>query len=228
MNKTSFNSIQIGRSISSYSKVRNLYSNFIRCKHLQIKNHILESKQYLNIGCGPNIMDNFINLDYMWLPGVDLVWDIPKSIPFESNRFRGVYSEHCLEHFSYHQSKLVLAEIFRLLKPSGLVRIVVPDASLYLEVYHQQKNGEDASFPYGQVAHDIDDTHITSMMVVNSIFRGHGHLYAYDYETLEFLLKNQGFINVKKETFRQGKQQNLLVDAEHRACESLYVEAFKP
>ena len=217
------------RPISSYSKVRSLYSNFIRCKHLQIKNHI-QSKEYLNIGCGPNVMDSFVNLDYMWLPGVDLVWDITKGIPFQNNRFLGIYSEHCLEHLSYHQTKFVLAEIFRLLKSSGLVRLVVPDASLYIGIYHQQKNGEKVSFPYGQTAHDIDDKHITSMMVVNSIFRVHGHLYAYayDYETLKVLLESQGFIDVKQETFKHGRHDDLLVDTEYRACESLYVEAVKP
>jgi predicted SAM-dependent methyltransferase len=216
------------RPISSYSKIRSLYSNFIRCKRVQLKNHVLEAKPYLNIGCGPNSIKDFINLDYMWLPGVDLVWDITKGIPFKNNKFSGIYSEHCLEHLSYQQAKFVLGEFFRLLNSTGLVRIVVPDAGLYLETYHRQKNGENISFPYGQTAHNIDDKHITSMMVVNSIFRGHGHLYAYDYETLKVLLESQGFIDVKQETFKHGREENLLVDSESRASESLYVEAVKP
>jgi hypothetical protein len=66
------------------------------------------------------------------------------------------------------------------------------------------------------------------MMVVNSIFRGHGHLYAYDYETLKVLLESQGFIDVKQESFKHGRQEKLLVDSESRASESLYVEAVKP
>jgi predicted SAM-dependent methyltransferase len=216
------------RHINTYSKVRKIYSNIVRCKNIQLKNINLESKLYLNIGCGPNILERFVNLDYMWLPGVDVVWDITKGIPFKDNQFFGVYTEHCLEHLSYQQVKFVLAEIFRLLQSGTIVRIVVPNAALYLEVYCQQIRGENVQFPYGQTAHNISDPNITAMMVVNSIFRGHGHLYAYDYETLKVLLESQGFIDVKQQTFRQGIKNDLLVDSEWRACESLYVEAIKP
>jgi len=216
------------RPISSYSKIRKLYSDIARCRYFQVNKNLLKSKEYLNIGCGPNILNDFINLDYMWMPGVDLVWDITKGIPFENSYFSGIYSEHCLEHLSYQQAKLLLGEIFRLLKPSGLLRIVVPDANLYLQIYQQQQSGKDVSFPYGQTAHDIDDKQITSMMVVNSIFRGHGHLYAYDYETLKVLLEDKGFISVKQEFFRQGRQEKLLVDSESRSHESLYIEAIRP
>jgi len=226
--KNLINQSYMSRPISSYSKVRKIYSELIRCKHFQISKLAVNPKQFLNIGCGPNVLNDFINLDYMWLPRVDVVWDITKGIPFESNHFSGVYSEHCLEHLSYQQGKFVLTEIFRLLQPSGVFRLVVPDAGLYLQIYHQQMNGENESFPYGQTAHNIDEKRITSMMVVNSIFRGHGHLYAYDYQTLKVLLESQGFTDIKKETFRHGRNENLLVDTESRSSESLYVEATKP
>ena len=32
----------------------------------------------------------------------------------------------------------------------------------------------------------------------------------------------------KQETFKHGREENLLVDTESRACESLYVEALRP
>lgn len=174
MSKGLFDRIQLNRSLGSYAKVRNWWSNSIRGNPLQLKPH-LEQRQFLNVGCGPNAISDFVNVDYNWISGVDLVWDITKGIPFKEGHFTGIYSEHCLEHLTYKKARFILANFFRLLKPSGVVRLVVPDAELYLEIYHKQKNGESITFPYGQTAHDINDPKITAMMVVNSVFRGHGH-----------------------------------------------------
>ena len=31
-----------------------------------------ESKRkYLNVGCGPKLLHGFVNLDYLWVPGID-------------------------------------------------------------------------------------------------------------------------------------------------------------
>jgi predicted SAM-dependent methyltransferase len=221
------NRVQLNRSITSYAKFRQWYSNGIRGNPLQLKKS-LEQTQLLNVGCGPNAIAEFVNLDYNWLEGVDLVWDITRGIPFKAERFSGIYSEHCLEHLSYEQVNSILSDFFRLLKPLGMIRIVVPDAELYLEIYRKQKNGEHVTFPYGQTAHEIHAPIITSMMVVNSIFRGHGHQYAYDYETLKVMLEAQGFCDIQRTSFREGRQTPLLVDSQSRACESLYIEAMKP
>jgi hypothetical protein len=44
----------------------------------------------------------------------------------------------------------------------------------------------------------------------------------------DFMLQLYNFIDVKQETFKHGREENLLVDTESRACESLYVEALRP
>lgn len=216
------------RSITSYSKVRKHYGNFLRGNPLQLASRELNKKEYLNIGCGPNIESTFINVDYLWQPGVDLCWNVTKGIPLPDSSLTGVFSEHCLEHLDYLDAVKVLAECHRLLKPGGVIRIIVPDAELYLDIYRRQKTGLNEGFPYGQTAHDMPESaEITPMMTVNSIFRGHGHLYAYDYYTFEVLLRKQGFINIKRENFRTGQDSMLLIDTASRACESLYVEASK-
>ena len=97
------------RSIQSYSKIQEAYSNFIRNKRWQLPKLNL-SKNYLNVGCGFNINEQFINLDYQWRPDLDLCWDIRYGIPLESNSIKGIYSEHCLEHITFEQVQQVLIE----------------------------------------------------------------------------------------------------------------------
>ena len=49
----------------------------------------------------------------------------------------------------------------------------------------------------------------------------------YDFETFKYMLEEAGFNDIKKETFRNGRNSKLLVDSELRRDESLYVEATK-
>jgi predicted SAM-dependent methyltransferase len=216
------------RPISDYSKVQAFYSNLIRGSKLQLKNKRIASKLYLDIGCGPNIHNEFIGLDYNWKPGLDLCWDITQGIPIQDNSLLGVYTEHCIEHISYGDVCELLEEIKRILKPEGTLRIIVPDAELYLDLYMKGRSGEKVKFPYGTPAYKSLNTEKTPMMEINQVFRGHGHQFAYDYLTLEAMLQTAGFVSIKKESFRCGRDRTLLIDSEHRACESLYVEACAP
>jgi SAM-dependent methyltransferase len=81
-------------------------------------------KNKLNIGCGNDIKEGFVNLDIAQLPGVDVVCDIDKNpLPFESNTFEYIICYDILEHIDYPK---VLKEIHRVLKVDGVVEIRVP------------------------------------------------------------------------------------------------------
>ena len=218
--------ISWGRPIGSYLKVQKAYSIILRNKMFQLNKLKESKKKYLNVGCGPNINQNYINLDYLWVPGVDVCWDITKGIPLESESMEGIFTEHCLEHISFSQCKDAINDFYRILQPKGVVRIILPDAELYLDLYEQSKNGKNVEFPY--VSDTEKKNNFTPIMSVNRIFRDHGHLFAYDAETLAVLLKNAGFINIKKESYMSGRCSELLIDTESRKIESLYIEAEKP
>ena len=67
--------------------------------------------------------------------------DITKGLPFRDNEFHAVYHSHVLEHLQPADGEKLLDECFRVLRPGGVLRIVVPNleqiATLYLK-YHQQ------------------------------------------------------------------------------------------
>jgi predicted SAM-dependent methyltransferase len=110
----------------------------------------LSDKIYLNLGSGPNFYDKkTVSLDYIDNPEkIGLRTDIPvdinfdlssfKNLPFEDNRFEGVYTSHCLEHLTDKNVNFVISEVFRVLKTGGVFRITVPDISKYFDAYDRK------------------------------------------------------------------------------------------
>ncbi len=218
-------SISPRRSIFSYSKVQQLMSALLRNRAFQIGRVAGSLKKYLNVGCGPNIYESFTNIDYQWRKGLDLCWDITRGIPIKPDSFDGIYTEHCLEHIKYEECQKVLGDIFRLLKKGGTLRLIVPDAELYINLYTDAQSGKIVSFPY--VKSEEIFGKLTPMTIVNGIFRGHGHLYAYDFRTLKEMLTEAGFVDIERADFMVGANKDLLIDSEVRKVESLYIEAKK-
>ena len=223
------NTISRRRPLGSYAKVQSLVGRLIRNRRFQLDRPRVRGGTHLDIGCGLNSHANLINLDYLWHPGVDVCWDITRGLPFADAALRGVFSEHCLEHFPLQAARALLREIRRVLAPGGTVRIIVPDGELYLRTYVQQLDGDTScSFPYQQQEQSRD---LWSPMVsVNRIFYQDreslfGHRLTYDFQLLELLLREAGFTGVARCNFLTGRDPKLLADTADRRVESLYVEA---
>ena len=88
----------------------------------------------LDIGCGKNKhksdnpKDIVIGLDKFRLVGVDVVWDLETiPLPFKDNEFDMVIAKSVLEHIV--NLIPLLEEIWRILKPKGTFRVIVPHFS---------------------------------------------------------------------------------------------------
>lgn len=213
--------LSFDRPIWDYTLVKQIRNDLVRGKKFLVSKNILTKSSYLNIGCGSNVVSNFINLDYEWRPGIDICWDITKRLPLEDSSILGIFSEHCLEHIPFQSAIFHLGECYRILKPNGTMRLIVPDTEKYIDIYVQKKLGKDIEFPYQT------ESEKTPIMSLNRVFRNHGHCYAYDYETLVELIKNSGFSSVTKVDFRKGEESDLFLDSEWRAVESIYLEIKK-
>lgn len=89
----------------------------------------------LNIGCGENVHTDWVNIDVVGsLPGV-IVHDVRRGLPFPDSEFEACYSSHMLEHVTRSQARIIVDEIFRVLKPNGIVRLVVPDLEQIVRHY---------------------------------------------------------------------------------------------
>lgn len=222
------------RSVFSRDKVKRIIGQLVRNRSFQLL-RTNRQKQYLNLGCGGNLLRGYINLDYAWVKGIDLCWDIKKGIPLPTNSIGGIVTEHTLEHFTWHEAiHVFLPECFRVLKEGAVIRVCVPDAELSLMTYQDARTRGETGLRFRAGYDGGNRIPMTPMMHVNNTFRRIyepfevGHKFAYDFQTLEYFLHTVGFVQISKEGFMRGNDPMLLVDSQKRAGESLYVEAVKP
>jgi predicted SAM-dependent methyltransferase len=188
----------------------------------------------VNVGCGLNPTSGWINLDVLRCPGV-MYWDCTKGLPFNDGTVDAIYSEHFFEHIDYDsEAKQFLRECLRCLKSQGTIRIVVPDAGAYLQLYAKGDWDELAArrplIKEGDNYRDgwLGSIYKTRMEFINAIFRQYGeHKFAYDAETLILMLKEVGFSSSVETTYNVSSDPKMAVDTPERKTESLYVEARK-
>lgn len=82
----------------------------------------------LNVGCGTEIKEGYVNLDFVKQPGVDVVHDMNKfPWPFKDNTFDEVYGSHIFEHVE--DLIKTMKEIHRISKKGALLRLRGPHFS---------------------------------------------------------------------------------------------------
>lgn len=81
----------------------------------------------LNLGCGSHYHPSWINVDVRGAGPSVIPHDLNKPLVCEDNSFNVVYHSHVLEHLSKGQGSRLMSECHRVLKPGGIIRVVVPD-----------------------------------------------------------------------------------------------------
>jgi predicted SAM-dependent methyltransferase len=186
----------------------------------------------VNLGAGSQGKAGWVNVDAWKGANVNCVYDCRKSLPFPDESVRGIFCEHFMEHIDYTEElPFFLSECHRVLKKDGVLRVVVPDAGRYLHAYSRggweglsriRSLGPDRMDPF------LSCKYSTPMELVNVVFRqGHEHKFAFDFETLRFVLQRYGFSEVEQREYGRSRMLEVCLDQAARACESLYVEAIK-
>jgi predicted SAM-dependent methyltransferase len=175
----------------------------------------------VQIGCGPNALAGWVNLDAARGDEIDVVWDLRRGLPFPDESCSAIFGEHVIEHVPREAAEKLLRECRRALQPGGVLRLSTPDAGRYLRSYAGDR--EFLRHPSFEVAAE------TAMDRVNQMMREYGqHLWAYDAESLLLLLRRAGFSNAVEQHFGESLHPRMRgIDSAARAFESLYVEAVK-
>lgn len=137
------------------------------------------------------IQEGWINIDYDPQPGRSFYFDALDQLAIADGGVRHIHCEHFLEHLDYEAACRFLRECYRVLEPSGSMRIIVPDAERYMRAYCKN----DAEF-FSQLIHlgGHNEALIPKNRVCNHSFRmGGDHRFAWDFETLQHAASEERF-----------------------------------
>ena len=78
----------------------------------------------IDIGCGTNKQPGTIGIDRRGLPGVDVVCDFERGLPFRDGAITTAYAIHLVEHI--HDLNAFMEELYRVCEPNAKVYVITP------------------------------------------------------------------------------------------------------
>jgi len=150
---------------------------------------------YLQIGCGLNILPNWLNTDMNPEFEEIIYLDANEKFQFEDEAFKFIFSEHLIEHLNFIGVINLLTESYRVLKIGGRIRIATPKLSFIHDLYknfEEENNKEYVEWALNQYLSYISKSQYNHVSI-NHIY---GHQIIFTFELLKFLLETVGFKNV--------------------------------
>ncbi len=203
----------------------------------------------LHLGCGTCTPRGWVNVDYAvgarlarvpalrracralglfhldWPAGI-VIHDLRKPFPWPSGSAEAVYSSHTLEHLSRSQGRQFVLECHRVLRPGGVLRLVVPDLRACVDRYLEGK---------------VDAGEFLATLGVDTEVPGEGwlrrwlaphvrfpHRCMYDGETLPALLREVGFETELADPFRSRIPDIDALEHAERTTAAVIAEGVKP
>ena len=82
----------------------------------------------INLGCGYNKLENYINVDHDPKCNPDVVANLEDTLPFEDSSVDEIILNHVLEHLGQSTESYlnIWKEFYRILKDQGVIKITVP------------------------------------------------------------------------------------------------------
>lgn len=151
--------------------------------------------------------------------------DATKRLPIESRSVDVLYSSHMLEHLDRNEADRFLKEVFRVLRPGGIIRIVVPDIKKQVAQYNETADA-DAFIEATNLC--VRRPRSLAQRLRLLLVGTRHHQWMYDGNSLSNLLEKHGFL--KAEVLPAGQTRihdHEPLDLRERFSESVYVEAKK-
>jgi predicted SAM-dependent methyltransferase len=153
----------------------------------------------VHLGCGPNILRGWANLDMGGPSGV-VRFDCSRPLPFASGSVDVVFSEHFIEHVRRDQAVSVIRECFRILRPGGVLRLSTPDLAALVSEYLAGRTDE--WLDMGWAPRRPCD-------LMNEGMRLWGHQYVWDEDALTAVLVEERFSTVVRVSWHESDHADL-------------------
>jgi SAM-dependent methyltransferase len=206
----------------------------------------------LNIGCGIVHLTGWTNMDYDkeywdkaevgavgWGEPLDdgrfATRDKPDdfgdatNLHFEDNTFDETRSSHVMEHIPCTKINRAISEQYRVLKPGGKIRVIVPSIEILIERYNnkekyrdfwEQSKNDAGLYMDSELKRpfETDDEALAAILYLNG-----NHLNCFTTESLTAILRRAGFENISNcDDEEVGIPDGTITDY------SLRLKAFKP
>lgn len=177
-----------------------LYKYFIQPS--VISKNEKKSFRCLEIGPGEKRIEGFEGLNIVKNGATDYIADVSKNISLKENTFDIVYTSHFLEHIEWYKVEFVMSEIYKILKPNGILELWVPDGLKISEQLLLAERGELTKTPDGWKRRNPDDN--PYIWVNGRLFYGDNPAYPswhkglFTEQYLFYLMKKAGFINIER------------------------------
>lgn len=189
-------------------------------------------KIHVQYGCGLSAPENWINFDAsptLRLQRMPLVGkilssklevtfpsnvrygDITKGLPgIQESSCDSVYCSHVLEHLSLNDFRIAIANTYKILKPEGIFRCVVPDLEVIARAYIHSLNNRDSEASIKFVNNTLlgvrkRDKGVKS--VLTSALGNSHHLWMWDHFSLKKELEKAGFRAIRKCSYNDSVNQ---------------------
>jgi len=163
--------------------------------------------------------------------GSDYIYNINsgKKIKLKDNFVDNYYLSMVLEHVIPSLTLFFLKELYRTLKSSGLMRIIVPDARIGIDWYlnNPKKIKQKGNPSKPDYFPNTSLSNLFAWFYTNDRKEKSGHSNAFDEETLNWYLKKAGFKDIRKMAYNKCSEIFKGKDYDRYKDYSIYVEVTK-
>jgi SAM-dependent methyltransferase len=202
----------------------------------------------LNLGCGKQVVDGWTNVDYAlgarlattpvlgpavrklklfrmeWNPKIH-IHDLTKPLPWAAGSVDACYTSHTVEHMSRDEGASLVREAFRVLKPGGVLRVVVPDLHAFVGHYRDGTLAADRFVEDLGVLYGPDKRGLARLLAPVVEFP---HKCMYDTATMRKLFESAGFVARERAAFDSDIGDIRAIEMADRTVEAVIVEGRKP
>jgi predicted SAM-dependent methyltransferase len=185
----------------------------------------------LHIGAGSRRLGGWLNVD---LIAGDVYVDLERRLPFPAAVFDHVFGEHVIEHLSERAAERLLGDLFRVLRPGGVLRLTTPDLRKIIALY-EDRNPVVSRQEYARfLDRETGKRHERACQLFNDYLRLWGHRYVYDEEDLVAKLAAAGFVRIERREPGESAHEMLRGLEQHggeewiNRAEAMSLEATRP
>lgn len=211
---------------------------------------------YVQYGCGLSAPDSWMNFDAspnLWLERLTLLGrfytgkkkingelvrkrfpkhivygNIVSGLPLQDSSCSGIYASHVLEHLALEDFRIALKNTHQLLKPNGIFRLIVPDLRVAAIRYVESSDKSAATSFIHSIGMGSEKRVHGLKAIPRVLLANHGHLWMWDYESLERELSEAGFVDIREAKFNDSVDRAFLdVESASRFEDAVAIECKK-